>query len=83
MGHQICHTVTQRGKRVAIGLKNGQLVTGKFERRAGNNRWVELWVEGPPMTRASNLVRIQRAEIDSFSVIKGPLDMRRLGRKKK
>lgn len=56
---------------------------GKFERRADNNRWIEVSVPTPPPTRAFKLVRIQRAEIVSMSVIKGNLDLKRLGRKKK
>ncbi len=42
MGHSICHTVCARGKRVAVQLKNGQLVEGRFLRRAKNNRWIEI-----------------------------------------
>lgn len=79
----ICHTVTNRGKRVAVQLRNGQLIEGKFERRANNNRWIEVWVATPPPTKAFKLERIQRSEIVSMSVIKGNLDMKRLGRKQK
>jgi hypothetical protein len=87
-GHNVPHTVTNRGKRVAIGLKNGQLVIGKFIRRAANNRWVEVQDctttsdESSFMDYQKGVTRIQRAEIQSFSVIKGELSLKRLGRKK-
>lgn len=69
------HTQTGRGKRVAVQLTNGQLVVGKFIRRAKNNRWIEVTLV-PGTT-----IRIQKAEIVSFSPLKGPLDPKRLGRK--
>jgi hypothetical protein len=76
------HTITQRGKRVAVVLRNGQVVTGKFLKRAKSNRWVEVEVTNwpQPVGRAIKQVRIPKEEIVSFSILKGPLDERRLGR---
>jgi len=62
---------------VAVVLKNGQIVTGKFIQRAKNNRWIEVKQEIAPDCELD--VRIQRAEINSMSVIKGVLDLKRLG----
>lgn len=72
------HTNTSRGKRVAVVLSNGQLVTGKFIRRADNNRWIEIELRNDQ--GAATKVRIPKAEIVSFSTLKGNLDLRRLGR---
>lgn len=66
------HTQVNRGKRVAIVLRNGQLIEGRFVQRAKNNRWVEVEVQ-------ETVVRIAKAEIVSFSPLKGPLDKKRLG----
>lgn len=78
MGHNVPHTNTSRGKKVAVGLRNGQLVTGKFVRRAANNRWIEVTLTSE--SGVSETVRIPKAEIVSFCTLKGPLDLRRIGR---
>lgn len=83
------HTVTQKGKRVAIVLTDGTLITGKFIRRAKNNRWVEVEVTSaihPTLDECvtdgkAHEMRIQKAEIKSFCIVKGQLDLKRLGRK--
>jgi hypothetical protein len=76
------HTRVARGKRVAVQLRNGQLVDGQFHQRAKNNRWIEVWVAFPgPCGTDWQLIRIPKTEIVSFSPIKGLLDHKRLGRK--
>lgn len=77
------HTQVARGKRVAVGLRSGELVEGKFVKRAANNRWIEVEITNwpQPFGRAIKIVRIQKADIVSLSPLKGPLDLKKLGRR--
>lgn len=66
------HTQTHRGKRVAVVLRSGEIVEGRFIQRAKSNRWIEVDVQ-------AEVVRIYKSEIVSFSPLRGPLDIKRLG----
>jgi hypothetical protein len=70
------HTVTARGKRVAVVLRDGSVVTGKFVRRADNNRWIEINTSNFGI---GGLRRLMKSDIVSFSPIKGNISFKRLG----
>lgn len=71
------HTRVARGKRVAVVLNTGQVVEGRFRCRPSNNRWVEIEIVNS--SGEKEIVRIPKAEIVSFSAIKGTLDYSKLG----
>lgn len=67
---RMCHTQTNRGKRVVVTLHDGTVLVDRFIERAKSNRWIKLEKAG----------RVMKRDVASFANLKGPVNEKRLGK---